>query len=200
MASCPNNCTAHAVRLVHPLKGRRWGTGQKRCPARARRTNVPPFLGFDTVTFHVHLDPNDVKRMKVDPSSTFVMLRMRVQKVEKVVLNSVHMSPLYSFVKVLYSGQGIEPLCTLAGKGSHGTGTSKGTWLWPLGRAHQGQNSEIQAFSAVFLGVITTPACPNHGSPSWCSGCIPMRPCDFNQVYLSSLDLEGGEWLIVCQV
>ena len=42
MASHPNSCTAHALRLVHPLKGHRWGTGQKRCPARARRTNVPP--------------------------------------------------------------------------------------------------------------------------------------------------------------
>ena len=27
---------------VHPLKGHRWGTGQKRCPARARRANAPP--------------------------------------------------------------------------------------------------------------------------------------------------------------
>ena len=31
-----------ALRLVHPLKGHRWGTGQKRCPLRARRTNAPP--------------------------------------------------------------------------------------------------------------------------------------------------------------
>ena len=28
--------------LAHPLKGHRWGTGPKRCPARARRANVPP--------------------------------------------------------------------------------------------------------------------------------------------------------------
>ena len=27
---------------VHPLKGHRWGTGQKRCLARARRANAPP--------------------------------------------------------------------------------------------------------------------------------------------------------------
>jgi hypothetical protein len=44
MASRPNSCTAHALRLVHPLKGHQWGTGQKRCPARARRTNVPPYV------------------------------------------------------------------------------------------------------------------------------------------------------------
>ena len=31
-----------ALRLVHPLKGHRWGTGQKRCPARTRRANAPP--------------------------------------------------------------------------------------------------------------------------------------------------------------
>ena len=30
--------------LAHPLKGQRWGTGPKRCPARARRANVPPLL------------------------------------------------------------------------------------------------------------------------------------------------------------
>ena len=29
-----------ALRLVHPLKGHRWGMGQKRCPARARRANA----------------------------------------------------------------------------------------------------------------------------------------------------------------
>ena len=29
--------------LAHPLKGHRWGTGPKRCPARARRANVPPY-------------------------------------------------------------------------------------------------------------------------------------------------------------
>ena len=28
--------------LAHPLKGHRWGTGPKRCPARARRANIPP--------------------------------------------------------------------------------------------------------------------------------------------------------------
>ena len=28
--------------LAHPLKGHRWGTGPKKCPARARRANVPP--------------------------------------------------------------------------------------------------------------------------------------------------------------
>ena len=32
--------------LVHPLKGYRWGTGQKRCPARAWRANVPPLGAF----------------------------------------------------------------------------------------------------------------------------------------------------------
>ena len=30
--------------LAHPLKGHRWGTGPKRCPARARRANVPPMV------------------------------------------------------------------------------------------------------------------------------------------------------------
>ena len=44
MASRPNSGTAHALRLVHPLKGHRWGTGQKRCPARARR--APGALTF----------------------------------------------------------------------------------------------------------------------------------------------------------
>ena len=29
---------------------------------------------------------------------------------------------------------------------------------------------------------------------------IPMLPWDFNQGYLSSLDLEGWEWPLVCQV
>ena len=32
--------------LAHPLKGHRWGTGPKRCPARARRANVPPMTHF----------------------------------------------------------------------------------------------------------------------------------------------------------
>ena len=32
--------------LAHPLKGHRWGTGPKRCPARARRANVPPWSAF----------------------------------------------------------------------------------------------------------------------------------------------------------
>ena len=31
--------------LAHPLKGHWWGTGPKRCPARARRANVPPVAG-----------------------------------------------------------------------------------------------------------------------------------------------------------
>ena len=38
----PNSCTARALRFVHPLKGHRWGMGQKRCPARAQRANAPP--------------------------------------------------------------------------------------------------------------------------------------------------------------
>ena len=29
---------------------------------------------------------------------------------------------------------------------------------------------------------------------------MPMLLCDFNQVFLSSLDLEGGEWPLVCLV
>ena len=29
---------------------------------------------------------------------------------------------------------------------------------------------------------------------------MPMLLCDFNQTYLSSLDLEGGEWPLVCLV
>ena len=36
--------------LVQPLKGHRWGTGPKRCPARARRTNVPPLDGAHRTT------------------------------------------------------------------------------------------------------------------------------------------------------
>ena len=39
-----------ALRLVHPLKGHRWGTGQKRCPARARRANAPPYARENTFT------------------------------------------------------------------------------------------------------------------------------------------------------
>ena len=35
--------------LAHPLKGHRWGTGPKRCPARARRANVPPIPSVETV-------------------------------------------------------------------------------------------------------------------------------------------------------
>ena len=38
----PNSCTARALRLVHPPKGHRWGTGQKRFSARARHANAPP--------------------------------------------------------------------------------------------------------------------------------------------------------------
>ena len=41
--------------LAHPLKGHRWGTGPKRCLARARRANVPPYtskLGLtETIRF-----------------------------------------------------------------------------------------------------------------------------------------------------
>ena len=29
---------------------------------------------------------------------------------------------------------------------------------------------------------------------------MPMLLCGFNQAYLSSLDLEGGEWPLVCLV
>ena len=38
------------------------------------------------------------------------------------------------------------------------------------------------------------------GLPPRCSGCIRMLPWDFNQAYLSSLDLEGGERPLVCPV
>ena len=38
------------------------------------------------------------------------------------------------------------------------------------------------------------------GLPPRCSGYIPMLLCDFNQAYLTSLDLEGGEWPLVCLV
>ena len=38
------------------------------------------------------------------------------------------------------------------------------------------------------------------GPPPRCCGCIPMLPWDFNQAYLSGLDLEGGEWPLVCLV
>ena len=38
---------------------------------------------MNQVTIQVHLHPNDVTIPKVDPSSLFLMLRWRVQKVEK---------------------------------------------------------------------------------------------------------------------
>ena len=38
-----NNCTARALCLVCPIKGHKWGTGQKN----ARRANVPPMVGSD---------------------------------------------------------------------------------------------------------------------------------------------------------
>ena len=36
-----NKRTTNFYRAVHPLKGHLWDTGQKRCPARARRANAP---------------------------------------------------------------------------------------------------------------------------------------------------------------
>ena len=41
--------------LAHPLKGHRWGTGPKRCPARARRANVPPMHEAPNRTFPLQL-------------------------------------------------------------------------------------------------------------------------------------------------
>ena len=40
---------------------------------------------MNQVTIQVHLHPNNVKIPKVDPCSLCLMLRRRVQKVEKVV-------------------------------------------------------------------------------------------------------------------
>ena len=107
-------------------------------------------------------------------------------------------SPLYSLIKALYPGLGIIPLCKLVPYGSKRTGISNVTSLWPLYKTHGGENSKIRAFQAVFFGAVTTPAYQNHGSPPRCSDCIPMLLWDFNQAYLSSLDLEGGEWPLVC--
>ena len=42
---------------------------------------------MNQVTFQVHLDPDDVKSIKGDPCSPFLILTLRVQKVEKVVLS-----------------------------------------------------------------------------------------------------------------
>ena len=42
------------------------------------------------------------------------------------------LSPLYSLVKALYPGLGIQPLRKLVPYGSNGTGISNGTSLWPL--------------------------------------------------------------------
>ena len=35
--------------LAYPLNGHRWGTGPKKCPARARRTKVPPWGGGEVL-------------------------------------------------------------------------------------------------------------------------------------------------------
>ena len=87
---------------------------------------------MNQVTIQVHLHSNDVKIPKVDPSSLLLMLRRRVQKVEKAVPSSGCLSPLYNLVKVLYTSLGIEPLCTLVPHGSNGTGISNAASLWPL--------------------------------------------------------------------
>ena len=68
---------------------------------------------MNQVSFIVHLQPNDVKNVKVAPSSLFFMRRMRVPKLQKVVSSLVYISPSYNLVKVLYHDTEIELLCPL---------------------------------------------------------------------------------------
>ena len=91
------------------------------------------------------------------------------------------LSPLHTFAKVLYPRLGIELLWPPVLYGSYRTGPSNFAWLWPLGRAHKGKNSKIQAFYAAFWGIFMTPSCQTHGSPPECSRCVSRLPQEFNQ-------------------
>ena len=50
---------------VHPLKGHQWGTGKKRCPARARRANAPPL----TSVLNLSLSLSETLRNRVSLTS-----------------------------------------------------------------------------------------------------------------------------------